>query len=518
MTEAAGTDRRRGTLVATGLGLFMIFLDAAIVNVAIPDIQQDFGGGEAGLQWVVAAYSLTLAMFIMSAGTFGDRKGRRLAYLAGVVVFCLASIACGLAPSLPALAVARAVQGAGAAIVNVASLALVGAAFPEPREKARAIGIWTGIAAVGLTLGPILGGLLTETLGWRSIFLINPLIGVVTLVLTMRFVIESRDPTDRGFDVPGQALFIVGIGGLTFVLIQGGSLGWSSPATVASLVASVALLGAFVAFELRTDQPMMDVRFFRNHVYSAALYAVFAVLFCVYGTLFLITQYFQNVRGYSPELTGVLILAMSAPTVVLAPISGRMVAARGGRGPTLVGVSAAVVGTGILAASSATHVSVTVLALAFAGAAGGIGVAAATSVAMSSIPPERSGMASGILSTQRGLGSTAGFAIMGSVLVGVVSSALPDRLEPIVSRPAERSRIVDAVVDGANPQAVTAVIGPGDPIRTGVAEQDAVLAAADAAFVSGIRVAMLVGCVLALSALALVWVTFPRRVRGEGSS
>jgi hypothetical protein len=260
------------------------------------------------------------------------------------------------------------------------------------------------------------------------------------------------------------------------------------------------------------------VRFFRNHVYSAALYAVFAVLFCVYGTLFLITQYFQTVRGYSPELTGVHILAMSAPTVVLAPISGRMVAARGGRGPTLAGVSAAVVGTGILAASSATHVSVTVLALAFAGAAGGIGVAAATSVAMSSIPPERSGMASGILSTQRGLGSTAGFAIMGSVLVGVVSSALPERLEPIVSRPAERSRIVDAVVDGANPQAVTAVIGPGDPIRTGVPEQDAVLAAADAAFVSGIRVAMLVGCVLALSALALVWVTFPRRVRGEGSS
>ncbi|MDH4112537.1 MAG: MFS transporter [Actinomycetota bacterium] len=510
MSESMVARRGRWTLLATGLGLFMIFLDAAIVNVAIPDIQREFGGGESALQWVVAGYSLTFAMFIMSAGKVGDQRGRRLAYISGIIVFCLASLACGLAPNLPALSVARAVQGVGAALVNVASLALVSAAYPDPNEKARAIGIWTAIAAVGLTLGPVLGGVLTEALGWRSIFLINPLIGLVPLVLTILFVAESRDPTDRGFDVPGQAIFLLGIGGLTFALIQGGHLGWTSPATVAILVASFALLGAFAWFELRTPQPMMDVRVFGNHVYSVALYAVFAVLFCVYGTLFLITQYFQNVRAYSPERTGIMILAMSVPTVILAPLSGRLVATKGGRRPTLWGMSFAVVAMGILAASNGSHLPVTLAGLLAIGIAGGLSVAAATSVAMGSIPPERAGMASGILSTQRGLGSTAGFAIMGSVLVGVVSTVLPGRLEPSVSERGERARIVDQVVDGANPQAVTSIIGPSDPIRANVTEQRDVLQEADDAFIAGIRAAMLVGLVVSLSALVLVWVTFPR--------
>ncbi len=182
--KTSDATRQRMTLVATGLGLFMIFLDATIVNVALPDIQNEFDVGEQGIQWVVAAYSLTMGMFMMSAATLSDQRGRRRAYVVGIVLFCVASVGCGLAPDLGVLNLARGLQGVGAAIVNVASLALVSAAFPDPAAKARAIGLWTGIAAIGLAIGPTLGGVLTEGLGWRSIFLINVVVGVVAVVLT----------------------------------------------------------------------------------------------------------------------------------------------------------------------------------------------------------------------------------------------------------------------------------------------------------------------------------------------
>ena len=510
MTEGESARRGAWTLVATGLGLFMIFLDASIVNVALPDMQRDFEAGESGIQWVVAGYSLTLAMFIMSSATFADRKGRRLAYIVGLVVFAGASLACALATDIGVLAVARGVQGGGAALVNVASLALVGAAYPDKAAKAKAIGIWTGIAAVGFALGPTLGGVLTETIGWRSIFLVNPVVAGIAVALSVRVVDESRDPTPRGFDVPGQLLFIGGIGALTFALIEAPVEGWLSPIIVGAFVIGIALMAFFVRVELRARDPMMDVRVFADRVYSSALYAVFAVLFCVYGTLFLITQYFQNVRAYSPEEAGILMLAMSVPTMIVAPISGRLVAARGGRGPTLLGIGFAAASTGVLAVAGASALAVTLVGLALAGLAGGLAVAAATSIAMGAIPTDRSGMASGILSAQRGLGSTAGFAVMGSILAATVSLALPDRLEPSLPNASQRERVVAQVSDDANPQAVVSLIGPAKPVPDSVRTRDAALDAADDVFVSGIRIAMVVGFVVALSALVIGWFTFPR--------
>ena len=243
------------------------------------------------------------------------------------------------------------------------------------------------------------------------------------------------------------------------------------------------MLVTFVLYELRARDPMMDMHVFRDRVYDAAIYAVFATLFCIYGTLFIITQYFQNVREYSPEKTGFLMLAMTIPTIVLSPLSGRIVAARGARLPTLVGLSTVVIGTGILAASDASQVWVALLGLAFVGAAGGLAVPSATSEAMGSIPPERSGMASGILSSQRALGSTAGFAIMGSILAIVVSTTLPSHLEPIIPNAADRQAVVDQVADDANPQAVASLIGPGKPLPDNVTEDTTCLDAADDAFV-----------------------------------
>ncbi len=270
------------------------------------------------------------------------------------------------------------------------------------------------------------------------------------------------------------------------------------------------VLVLFVRYEIQARDPMMDVRVFVNRVYDAAIYAVFATLFCIYGTLFIITQYFQNVRGYSPEKTGVLLLAMTIPTIILSPITGKIVAARGARTPTLIGLGCVVIGTGILAASNAGTLWVTLVALAFIGAAGGMSVAAATSEAMGSIPPERSGMASGILSSQRALGSTAGFAIMGSILAVTISVTLPHDLKPVIADPVQRNEVVQTVVDDANPHAIASLIGPGRPLPRSITEDDDALDAADDAFVEGIRIAMLAGFLVSLSSLLVGWRLFPR--------
>src|SRR5262245_14453573 len=287
--------RQRLTLLATSVGLFMIFLDATIVNVALPDIQHDFNAGEQGLQWVVAAYSLTMGMFIMSAATLADKGGRRRAYTAGMVLFAVSSAICGAAPGLGVLNVGRGLQGVGAATVNVASLALVSAAFPDTKTKARAIGIWTGVASVGLAIGPTLGGVLTESIGWRSIFFVNVGIGAVGVLLARAFVEESRDPRPRSIDPVGQLLFIAAVGALTYALIEGPHTGWRTPLIVGLLVGSAVLIAVFIFAELRSSDPMMDVRVFRDRVYTVAIITLFSLLFSVYGLLLVTTQYLQNV-------------------------------------------------------------------------------------------------------------------------------------------------------------------------------------------------------------------------------
>jgi len=506
------------TLVATGLGLFMIFVDATIVNVALPDIQQQFHVGEAGIQWVVAAYSLTMGMFMMSAAKLADGAGRRRTYVIGIGVFCAASVGCGFAPSIEVLDVFRGLQGVGAAIVNVSSLALVGAAFPEPAAKARAIGTWTGIAAVGLAIGPTLGGVLTESFGWESIFLVNVVFGAIAVVVTLAFVTESSDPAKRGLDLPGQLLFIVGVGALTYGLVEGPHQGWTSALILTCFLLGFATVGVFVRVELRSRDPMMDVRFFADRVYSTAIVTIFAVLFAIYGTLLLITQYFQNVRGYSPEEAGFLLIAMTVPTIVGAPIAGRLTARLGPRRPTLFGVSLIAIGMAVLAATTGGWLGFTLIGVALVGSAGGFAVAPATNEGMSAIPPDRSGMASGMLSAQRALGSTAGFAIMGSILAAVVAGSLPGRFEPYIASRRERDAVVERVVDAANPRAVPSVIGPGEPLPAEVTRRVELVDAADDAFVEGIRAAMALGFVVVLVALIAVWRFFPRARRRDDDS
>ena len=314
--------------------------------------------------------------------------------------------------------------------------------------------------------------------------------------------------------LPGQLLFIAAIGTLTYALIEGPHTGWRSPLIIGLLVGAGLLVAAFIMVELRSPDPMMDVRVFRDRVYTVAIITLFTVLFCAYGLLLVITQYLQNVKDYSPERAGVVLLAFTLPLIVLPPIAGSLAARDGGRRPTLAGMACLVLGLLIVAIGVGRPLVIVVIGLLLMSAAGGLTLSPTTNIAMSSIPPDRAGMASGIMSAQRALGSTAGFAVMGSVLAAVVGSVLPGKFEPYLPEPA-RTEAVQAVVDDANPRAVVSLIGPGKPLPDAVAERSELVAAADDAFADGIRAALLVGLVLAVVVLILGERVFPRGVATE---
>lgn len=404
------------TLIATGLGLFMIFLDALIVNVALPDIQRSFAVGEDGLQWVVASYSLGMAVFIMSAATLADLYGRRRWYLIGVSLFTLGSIACGLAPSIAVLTTARGAQGLGAAAVSVTSLALVSAAFPEAKEKARAIGIWTAIASIGTTTGPTLGGLLVDQWGWRSIFYVNLPMGALVLFLTLCYVEESCNERARRFDLSGQLLFIVAVGALVYAVIEGPQIGWTSVQTIVMLWTAAVGCALFVWLERRSSNPMMDLTLFRDTSYALAIATICTVFFAVYGMLLLTTQFLQNVRGYTPSVTGLMILPFSAAVAIVSPLVGHLVGRIGARVPILAGLCMLMLGLLMLIFSEHRSSALVLVGLGLCGSGVALCLTPITTVAMTAVPAERAGMASGIMSAQRAIGSTIGFAVLGSVL------------------------------------------------------------------------------------------------------
>ncbi|WP_204800670.1 DHA2 family efflux MFS transporter permease subunit [Mycobacterium riyadhense] len=495
------------TLVATGLGLFMIFLDALIVNVALPNIQHSFGVGEDGLQWVVAAYSLGMAVFIMSAATLADRYGRRRWYIAGVSLFTLGSIACGMAPSIGVLATARGVQGLGAATASVTSLALVSAAFPEAKQKAQAIGIWTAIASVGTTAGPTLGGLLVDQWGWRSIFYVNVPMGVVVLLLTVGFVKESCNERSGRFDLSGQLLFIVTVGAFVYAIIEGPQVGWTSTQTVGLLLVAAVGGALFLWLERRSPDPMMDLSLLRDTSYALSIGTICTVFFAVYGMLLLTTQFLQNVRGYTPSVTGLMILPFSAGVVVLSPLVGPLVARVGARMLVLLGLCLLMLGLLTLIASEHRSSSLVLLGLGLCGMGVALCLTPITTVAMTAVPPERAGMASGIMSAQRAIGSTIGFAVLGSVLAAWLTATLEPHLEPVVPDPVERHAIAEVIIDNANPRAHVSAIAPRqhiphrDPAQ--IAEED---------FIDGIRIAFFIATVSLAGVFVAGWRWFPRRI------
>ena len=505
------TRTQRFTLVATSLGLFMIILDALIVNVALPAIQSDFRVGEDGLQWVVTAYSLGMAVAMMSAGTAADIYGLRLLYLAGIGLFTASSAACGLAFSLDMLNLARVLQGVAAAITNVTSLALVSAAFPDPKSKAWAIGIWTALATTAIGIGPTLGGLMVQQTGWRSIFMVNIPVGLVVLALTWRFVPESRKGRARTFDMPGQLLFIAAVGAFAFAVIEGPQVGWLSGQILTLFVVAGASLAAFVFCEGKSVDPMMDLKLFRDRTYSLAIIAIFAVCFTAYGMVFVITQYLQNVRGFSPTDAGLLLLSYSACVMVVSLMAGKLVGVVGSRRLILLGLTSQIIGLTLLMVGMQASTIVIGAGLALLGTGTGLCLAPITSLAMTAVPDERAGMASGIMSTQRALGSTVGFAVLGSILAATLTATLSDHLAGALPDPVEREEVTAAIIQNANPRAYAIVIGPGRPIQhLDPATQEAILATAIDDFIEGMRFSLATAIVFLALVLAAGFAWFPR--------
>ncbi|SEG73720.1 MFS transporter, DHA2 family, methylenomycin A resistance protein [Actinacidiphila yanglinensis] len=414
--------RARWTLTAASLGFLMVGLDATIVNVALPTLGREWGAGLTSLQWVVDGYTLMFAALQLIGGTLSDRLGARRAYGCGLALFVLASLACGLAASPGMLVAARFVQGVGAAVQLPASLAMVRHAYAAPAARARAVGVWAASGGAAVAAGPVLGGLLLERFEWRSLFLVNLLFGAVALVATAR-AYAPPPGTRRRLDLPGQAAVTLALSGLTFGLIEGGTLGWTAAPVLAALAVAVAGGAGFAGWERRAPEPMLPPRLFADPVVSAVGVAGFAQNFAYYGIVFLLSLFLQEERGHSALATGLAFLPMSAAAMLANVYGGRLAARLGPRLPLVGGQLLFAAGLlALLAAGPSASVRSICLATVPVGLGGGAAVPAMTGAILDAVPSDYAGTASAHLNTARQVGGAVGVALFGAL---VASHFLP---------------------------------------------------------------------------------------------
>jgi len=417
------------------MSLLIVGMDTTIVNVALPSIRRDLGASVSSLQWTTAAYTVVLASLLMLGGSTGDRLGRARVFKFGLALFTAASLACSLAPGIGWLIAFRVLQGAAGAMLNPVAMSIIRNTFEDPRERAQAIGVWGAVVGISIALGPILGGLLVG-LSWRAVFLVNIPIGLAAIGLTARFVPESRAPRTRRPDPVGQALVILTLASLTFAIIEGPNLGWGSPAIIGLALTAALSLVTLVRYELRRDDPLIEPRFFASRPFSAAAVIAVAAFAAFGGFLFLNTLYLQEVRGLSPLSAGLCTLPLALMTLVISPISGHVVGARGVRGPLVLGGFGLCAGSLMLVSLSAGTSLAWVLA---AYCVFGLGFGALnppiTNTAVSGMPPSQAGVAAAVASTSRQVGLTLGVAVLGAVATAGIHGSLHHQLAT-ASRPA----------------------------------------------------------------------------------
>ncbi|MGI8506570.1 MAG: DHA2 family efflux MFS transporter permease subunit [Solirubrobacteraceae bacterium] len=414
-------DRRRRLLILgiCSMSLLIVGLDTTIVNVALPAIHHAFHASLSGLQWTIDAYTLVLASLLMLSGSTADRIGRRRVFQLGLCLFSLGSLLCALAPSLDLLVAARILQAVGGSMLNPVAMSIIRNVFEEPRERARAIGVWGGMIGVSMALGPVVGGALVDSISWRAVFLVNIPVGALAIVLTALFVPESRAEHPRRIDPVGQLLVVLGLATLTYAIIEGPSNGWLSPQTLTLFTVAIVVFAVLIRYELRRDQPLIEIRFFRSAPFSGAIaIAVFAFA-ALGGFLFLNTLYLQDVRGLSPLDAGLYTLPMAAMIFVIAPLSGRLVASRGSR-LSLVGGSLAVIASAAILTQLAAGTSFALLIVAYLLFGLGFGLInpPITDTAVSGMPPSQAGVAAAVASASRQIGQTLGVAVLGALAGG----------------------------------------------------------------------------------------------------
>jgi EmrB/QacA subfamily drug resistance transporter len=420
--------RPRLVLAICCMSLLIVGMDATIVNVALPSIRRDLGASVASLQWTTAAYTVVLASLLMLGGSTADRLGRARVFKFGLALFTAASLACSLAPGIGWLIAFRVVQGIAGAMLNPVAMSIIRNTFEDPRERAQAIGIWAAVVGISMALGPVLGGVLVG-LSWRAVFLVNIPIGLAAIALTARFVPESRAPRPRRPDPVGQVLVILMLASSTSAIIEGPSLGWGSPWIVALAVTAGVSLVTLVRYELRRVDPLIELRFFASRPFAAATVIAVAAFTAFGGFLFLNTLYLQEVRGLSPASAGLCTLPIAAMTVLCSPIAGRVVGARGVRGPLVVGGLGLGVG-GLMLVSLSADTSLGWLLGAYC--VFGLGFGAVnppiTNTAVSGMPPSQAGVAAAVATTSRQVGLTLGVAVVGAVVTAGLDGSLHDDL------------------------------------------------------------------------------------------
>ena len=416
----------RWTLAIVSLGLFMVVLDNLVVNVALPSIHRDLHASIQELEWTVNAYVLSYAVFLLTGAALGDRFGRKRMFTAGLALFTLSSAAAAVAPTTAILIAARAAQGLGAAIVTPLTLTLLAEAFP-PQRRGIAIGVWSGISGVAVALGPLVGGAVVQAASWHWIFWINVPIGIVLVPLAVSRLAESHGPS-RQLDLRGLALASSGLFGVVYGLVRSQSQGWTSAEVLVALGAGVLLVAAFIAYELRTREPMLPMGFFARRGFSVTNGVSLAMYFGMFGSIFFLTQYLQNVLGNSPLQAGVKLLVWTGATMVVSPVAGFLSERYGSRLFMAAGLTLQAVALGWMATTASIHQSYSTMIVPFllAGAGMSLVFAPAANAVLSSVKAHQAGQASGATNAIRELGGVLGIAVLATVFTSHGSYASPE--------------------------------------------------------------------------------------------
>ncbi|HEY4829624.1 MAG TPA: MFS transporter [Solirubrobacteraceae bacterium] len=486
------------TLAAMCFALFMLMLDNTVVNVALPSIQRDLHASLASLEWTVNAYTLTLAVLLVTGGRLGDIFGRRRMFLFGVVVFGLSSLAVGFSPDDTVLVAGRAVQGIGAAFMMPATLSIITQAFPA-EQRGTAIGTWAGVSALALAIGPVVGGFLTEDVSWRAIFFINPPIAVIAVAMTLFATRESRDETvGRTIDFAGIATLTLGLTALVLALVEANTWGWGSVGVISLLVVSAISLPAFAVIERRVAAPMVNFTFFRTRTFLGANVVAFLISFAMFAQFFFLTLYLQNVLHYSPLQSGVRFLPSTVLIILTAPLAGRLTDRVGSRPLMTVGLLLVAVSL-VIESRLTVHSGYGLLLPGFVlmGLGMGLVMSPMSTAAMNSVDRTKAGAASGVLSMTRMVGSTFGVAVMGALVAAIGRSKVDSGLPHVAA--STRTAIVNALGSGGT------VSGPHVPVQ--------VVSVARGAFVSALATGLTISAAVTLCGAAAAWLLISPRIK-----
>ena len=506
-TATEANPRRWLILGVLCLALLMVGIDGTIVNVALPSLVREIGASSTDLQWVVDAYTIVFAGFLLIAGNTGDRLGRKRWLVFGLAVFVAGSLGCSLISTPGNLILFRGVQGLGAAFIMPATLSILTNVFTDRAERARAIGLWAGVSGLGVAIGPLVGGYLLGNFWWGSIFLVNVPLGIFAIAAVLMVVPESRDEHAARLDLVGAFLSVVGLVSLLYAIIEGPSRGWGDVVVISSFVFAAVTLTSFVFWELHTDHPILDITFFSNPRFSAASISITLVFFAMFGSLFFVSQYLQFVLGYSPLESGVRLLPIAAALMIAAPLSARLVAHFGTKRIVTLGLLLTAAALLLFSRTSDTSgYGLVAMVLGIVGVGMGLAMAPATDSIMSSLPPEKAGVGSAMNDATRQIGGALGVAILGSVATATYASTITGN--------ADFSKLQSASPGAA--QAVEDSVGSAALVaeKLPAALAHAVTTAANDAFVHAIDRSLIVGAVVAALGAAVAYFFLPAHDRG----